>query len=146
MDWRKCKIGQIVYIKHFDEFEKKHSGHPYIIFQHQNEPGKHNNIICFRITSKLHDKKYKILIKPNKLNNLDKTSAICYDAEHLFNVEDAVYFGSCEYPIFEKLLEKRLDYVFEQMKDAKKASLDLKRDNDVRKERIKNDRRKKLTK
>lgn len=118
MKWNECYPGQIVYVNHYDEFTKEFMGHPYLIIQHQGFKSKHkNNIICLRITSKLDDLEDKILIQPSETNSLDTISGIIINAEHLFDVTQAVLLGQCEYEIFKYVINKRKEFVKSQFEE-----------------------------
>lgn len=122
MKWQECYPGQIVFIKHYDEFKKRMTSHPYLIYDIQRFHSlKKNNIICFRITSKLSDEEDKVFIPSSITNSLDKDSAIVYNAEHLFNVNDALLIGQCEWEIFDEVIKKRKRYLSVQYNEVLQA-------------------------
>lgn len=118
MKWEECYPGQIVYIKHFDEFTKEFLGHPYLIIQHQGFKSRHkNNIICLRITSKIDDLEDKILIQPSKCNGLAKISAILVNSEHLFDVSQGTLIGQLEYEMFKYVENERKKFLENQFEE-----------------------------
>ena len=129
MNWQDCFPGQIVFIKHFDEFKKRATAHPYLVYGRQgfHSHNKKANIVCFRITSKIDTVEDKVMIPSSICNSLDKDSAIVYNAEHLFNANDALLIGQCEWEIFEEVIKKRKRYLAVQQQDAEQALKNIKR-------------------
>lgn len=131
MKWYECFPGQIVYIKHYDEFLKKFTAHPYLVYGREGfRSGKKQNIVCLRITSRYDDMEDKVFLPHSICNSLDKDSAIVYNAEHLFDVKDALLIGQCEHWILLDVITKRREYLRQQDEDMIHAYENIKKYQD----------------
>ncbi len=132
MKWEECYPGQIVFIRHYDEFLKKYTSHPYLVYGKQGfHSKKKKNIICLRITTHLEDMEDKLPIHPSICNSLDKESAIVYNAEHLFDVNNALLIGQCEWDVFDEVIDKRRRYLDIQNTDALQALKNMKKYQEI---------------
>lgn len=119
MIFNNCFPGQVVLAKEIDTFTKMEFIHPYIVWACQGFHSKQkNNIICFRVTTKTESKEDRVFVSPSLMNGLTASSAIVYNAEHLFDVKDLVKIGTLEADKFKELIQKRMAYVSIQNFDA----------------------------
>lgn len=110
----------IVLYEHHDVFTGEFIKHPFVVWKRQGFKSRcKNNVYAFRLTSNLkHNEEYKVLIRPNEFNHLDKRSYVCVDSIFLLDCNNCTIIGQLSSKEFLKVIKTRIQTHNEELTEA----------------------------
>ena len=99
----------VVISKHYDNFTKKITCHPFVVWKRQGFDSKlKNNVYAFRLTTQTNNyDDYKVPVKPSSKNGLKDFSFICVDSIFLLSIEECELIGQLDSVTFLEVIEAR---------------------------------------